>query len=363
MASVAIAFLPSNHGFQLPSDRAPRVLRLPPIAHTPSPLARTPTNQRAGRVLLAGLWGNNYGSSSAKDDGGDEETDDETNDESDETAKEQDDDSDNDRDAVAASSSYETAEALLPTDDLELVAATDSNSNANANANANANDTGLTNGSNSSVDGSSTAAKSLWVLLNEIGNNFKDMAQKATAKGSESDAQSKKIIYAAQGCVYYALFILYRTYRGFFVLLPATFLQVYRKMEDVMGTGNLSLDEIDNDDDVGKTTTTWRTKLTVSILSTVVTLSYVAGGLLKMTTRFLRTIAKTSDVSKSFEAAADEVVDFEGRISRVGKANGKDGVDLGVVNVNDNINDDSHVNSSAKDDSSVGNPGTSGLAP
>jgi hypothetical protein len=119
--------------------------------------------------------------------------------------------------------------------------------------------------------------KSLLVLVNEIGNNFRAMAQKSTKKGYESEDQFKKILHAAKACVYYSLFIVYRTYRGFFVLLPATFRQVYGKMEAAMNTGNLSLEEIGFDEsgkDVARNTSKWRTKVTVSILTSVVTISY-----------------------------------------------------------------------------------------
>jgi len=172
--------------------------------------------------------------------------------------------------------------------------------------------------------------KSLLTLVNEIGNNFKTMAQRSTAKGYECEDQYKKIIFAAKACVYYTLFIFYRSYRGFFVLLPATFQRVYRNMEAAMNTGNLSLDEIGfsrNGEDVTSSSSKWRTKFTVSILTSVVTISYVVGGVLKMASKFLRTIAKTSDVAKSFGAAADEVMDFEGRISRVGKVNGEEEIE------------------------------------
>ncbi len=92
-----------------------------------------------------------------------------------------------------------------------------------------------------------------------------------------------------------------------------------------MNTGNLSLDEIgfdENGKDVPSSTPKWRTKITVSILTSVITVSYIVGGVLKMASKFLRTIAKTSDVPKSFGAAADEVMNIEGRIGRVGKVNG-----------------------------------------
>merc|ERR1712003_18680 len=146
-------------------------------------------------------------------------------------------------------------------------------------------------------------------------------AQRSTAKGYQSEDQSRKILFAAKACTYYTLFMIYRAYRGFFVLLPATFRRVYQKMEIAMNTGNLSMEETDfaeNGNDI-TSKVKWRTKITVSILTTVITISYVVGGMLKMASEFFRTIARTSDVPKSFGAAADEVLNFEGRINRVGK--------------------------------------------
>ena len=171
-------------------------------------------------------------------------------------------------------------------------------------------------------DSTSNNNKSLLTLLNEVGEKFKTNAQKSTAKGIESKKQSTKILYAAKACLFYTLFISYRTYRGFFVLLPATVRQVYHQMEVVMNTGNL--DMIEKNDDTTDTTTTvkensWRTKITVSLLTSVVTVSYICGGVLKLISKFIRTMLKTSNVTKSFEAAADEMGNFEGRISRVGK--------------------------------------------
>ena len=170
-------------------------------------------------------------------------------------------------------------------------------------------------------DSTSNNNKSLLTLLNEVGEKFKTNAQKSTAKGIESKKQSTKILYAAKACLFYTLFISYRTYRGFFVLLPATVRQVYHQMEVVMNTGNL--DMIEKDDTTDTTTTvkenSWRTKITVSLLTSVVTVSYICGGVLKLISKFIRTMLKTSNVTKSFEAAADEMGNFEGRISRVGK--------------------------------------------
>jgi hypothetical protein len=183
-----------------------------------------------------------------------------------------------------------------------------------------------TNTEDISSSSSSSNNKSLLTLLNEVGEKFKTMAQKSTANGIKSKNQSTKILYAAKACLYYTLFIIYRTYRGFFVLLPATVRQVYHQMEVVMNTGNLDMID-ENDDDTTTDTVkknSWRTKITVSLLTSVVTVSYICGGVLKLVSKFVRTMFKTSNVTKSFEAAADEMGNFEGRISRVGKGKSND---------------------------------------
>jgi hypothetical protein len=165
----------------------------------------------------------------------------------------------------------------------------------------------------------------LIALINEIGQNFKPKAEKATANGYQADTQAKKIMYAIQASIYYSLFIVYRAYRGLFVLMPAVFRQVYQKMEAAMNSDNLSL--VDPTVDSSAATpekATWRTKITVSVLATVVTISYVLGGTIKMATRFVKSLTKSKSVPKSFEAAADEMVEYEGRISRIGKINGDD---------------------------------------
>jgi hypothetical protein len=174
--------------------------------------------------------------------------------------------------------------------------------------------------------------KSLITLLNEVGQNFKPLAQKATAKGYQAESQGKKILYAMQACIYYSLFILYRAYRGLFVLMPAVFRQVYQKMEAAMNSGNLSLETTgatNNNSSSNTEKATWRTKLTVSVLASVVTMSYVLGGTIQMLSKFVRTITKTSSVSKSFQAAAEGMEEYEEKISRVGKINGENDIKPG----------------------------------
>jgi hypothetical protein len=199
------------------------------------------------------------------------------------------------------------------------------------------NDSGSSKAAASLLSSSNTTTSSkspgLIALLNDVGQSFKPMAEKATAKGYQADKQVKKILYAVQACVCYSLFIIYRAYRGLFVLLPAVFRQVYQKMEAAMNSDDLSLDDPNNAMSSVTTTAapetkvTWRTKITVSVLATVVTVSYVLGGTLQMATKFFRTITKTSSVPKSFEAAADEMVDYEDRIRRIGKINGDEDIE------------------------------------
>lgn len=83
--------------------------------------------------------------------------------------------------------------------------------------------------------------------------------------------------------------------------------------------------------------TSWRTKITVSVLAGVVTVSYILGGTLQMATRFVKTLTKSSSVPKSFEAAADGMVDYEFKIGRIGNQINGEGleVDMDVDSIDD----------------------------
>jgi hypothetical protein len=177
--------------------------------------------------------------------------------------------------------------------------------------------------------------KSIVTFLDDLGQSFKPRAQQAEARCDQAETRSKKIMYTLQSCCYYLLFILYRGYRGFFVLLPAVFRRVYAKLEKTMNS-DLSLEDDTNTTATSDRPVSWRTKITVSLIATVVTISYVLGGALRVANLFFRTITKTNSVPKSFEAAANEFAEHEDRISRIidkdGDVNGKD-------NGNDNDNE------------------------
>jgi hypothetical protein len=176
-------------------------------------------------------------------------------------------------------------------------------------------------------------AQKLWLKVNDVGASFKPKAQEASSRGYVATTKSAQFGYGLKACLYYSLFILYRAYRGFFVLLPAVFREVYVRMEDAMKSSNMALIEAEeNELDVTgraedgssgvvyKPRQTWRTRLTVSVLAAVVTASYMIGGTVQMATNFIKTLTSSSSVPKSFEAAADGMVDYESKIGKIGGA-------------------------------------------
>jgi hypothetical protein len=180
--------------------------------------------------------------------------------------------------------------------------------------------TGVVPGEN---DGNSATprARSILQILDEAGQSLKPKAAKANEKANVAGKKGKKLLYILQTCFLYTLFIFYRAYRGVFVIVPAVFREVYRKMQNTVDnpfdptpTGSESSDR---DPQTGKVR--WRTRITVSLLASVVTVSYVLSGALRVLAKLLRTMTTTSDVSGSFAAAADEQEKNEFQIARLGK--------------------------------------------
>mmetsp|Transcript_26648 Transcript_26648/g.37552 ORF Transcript_26648/g.37552 Transcript_26648/m.37552 type:complete len:385 (-) Transcript_26648:201-1355(-) len=205
--------------------------------------------------------------------------------------------------------------------------------------------------------GSSTLSQSLFRKIDEAGQMLKPMALEAREKASSfKDDKVKTILYSVQSCILFTLFMTYRAYRGFFVLLPAVFRQVYAKLETVTTETN-PFDDDDDEDGIfdakaletvgedGSITTAvpqvpdkkskvrFRTAVTTSILAGVVTASYVLGGAIRVLTKFIKTFiasrkdsddsstVKQHSVSVSFEAAANEMLVNEDKISRFTEKN------------------------------------------
>jgi hypothetical protein len=166
--------------------------------------------------------------------------------------------------------------------------------------------------------------RTLLQTLDEAGQSLKPRAVKASAKASLMEKKGKKILYVLETCGLYSLFILYRAYRGFFVLLPAVFREVYSRMSTTVNSSPFDSTELEDSgdgyrQDINPETGNlrWRTRLTVSLLAMIVTASYVIGGAFRVLTMFARTITQTSSVSGSFAAAADEQESNEDKIMRM----------------------------------------------
>lgn len=114
----------------------------------------------------------------------------------------------------------------------------------------------------------------------------------STKESGDSSGKVQSILYRIQANILWMLYIIYRGYRGFFVILPAVFREVYRKLEesdlvvDVYGD-----DEVENGkeyavnanaDKKQKEPMRLRTRITISVLSGMLTLSYVVSGLLRV---------------------------------------------------------------------------------
>eukprot|EP00567_Pseudictyota_dubia_P018644 CAMPEP_0197434148 /NCGR_PEP_ID=MMETSP1175-20131217/1920_1 /TAXON_ID=1003142 /ORGANISM="Triceratium dubium, Strain CCMP147" /LENGTH=260 /DNA_ID=CAMNT_0042962761 /DNA_START=80 /DNA_END=862 /DNA_ORIENTATION=- len=167
--------------------------------------------------------------------------------------------------------------------------------------------------------------------IDSAGSKLKPMAIEAKEQSiAASDDRSKRILFTVKACVLFTLFALYRAYRGFFILLPAVFREVYAKMETAVQAPFVDEEELDqNNRDVDPSTGTvrFRTRFTVSVLSAIVAASYVVTGLWKVLMKFVKTITNTSSVKDSFEAAADEVLANEEKIKKMTKKrkiNGED---------------------------------------
>mmetsp|Transcript_6927 Transcript_6927/g.11463 ORF Transcript_6927/g.11463 Transcript_6927/m.11463 type:complete len:256 (+) Transcript_6927:179-946(+) len=171
------------------------------------------------------------------------------------------------------------------------------------------------------------SSKSIFRKIDDYGVALKPKAMEAKEKISTMTKPAKKFRYRLQSYALFSLFILYRSYRGFFVILPAIFREVYKKMEKTVESPFKDDDYILNDlgekKDVNPKTgkLRLRTTLTVSVLTGIVTLSYIVSGALRVLGRFVRTATRTSSASTSFLAAADEMESNEDKMMQLTNKN------------------------------------------
>ena len=203
-------------------------------------------------------------------------------------------------------------------------------------------------------------------------NNEKSInGEEDTATGGEDDKQRmkrtsnfKSILCRIQSNILWILYILYRGYRGFFVILPAVFREVYAQLNesdlvvDVYGDEEMEEKEYAVNANSSSSSSSsslqkeqmqqpmkLRTRITISILSFILTLSYVVSGALRVLGeyvprvtvilqslihnthiihnhylliivlgKFIKTFTNTASFESSFEAAAEEVIDNENKL-------------------------------------------------
>ncbi|KAL7492607.1 hypothetical protein ACHAWT_001910 [Skeletonema menzelii] len=180
----------------------------------------------------------------------------------------------------------------------------------------------------SSVSSSSDSAISFLQAVDNFGMNLKPLAIQAYEKSNvingESSNQSnntkqtslKSLFHRVKSNILWMMYIIYRGYRGFFVILPAVFREVYRQLEESDLVMDAYGDEVGDDGEVGeKKPLKLRTRITTSILSSILTMSYVVSGGLRVLGKFIQTFTNTTSVESSLEAAADEMADNEDKLA------------------------------------------------
>jgi len=172
-------------------------------------------------------------------------------------------------------------------------------------------------GGKSDIGGSMTFLEQ----IDQAGLKLKPMALEAKERSSGfPEDRPKRILYTLKSCTLFTSFMMFRAYRGFFVLLPAVFMRVYEQMEKSVYAPFVEEDELNKESrDVDPVTgkVRFRTRFTVSILSAFVTASYVVAGLWKVFVKFVGSLTSTSSFEDSFEAAADEVLKTEDKIKKI----------------------------------------------
>lgn len=184
---------------------------------------------------------------------------------------------------------------------------------------------GSSSAANPNKSTSSSSSSSLLRTIDEWGLGLKPKAVHANAKGTLSETRRGRFRYTLQSCALWTLFIVYRAYRGFFVIAPAVFRATFQKLQTVVDDApfddqyfSLSSSLSSSRGDVrNKTKAPWRTRLTVSVLAAIVTVSYLLGGALRVLRHLLQSSWSNRDVPRSLQAAASEQERNEAKLLRL----------------------------------------------
>lgn len=158
------------------------------------------------------------------------------------------------------------------------------------------------------------------LTFNANATSVSSTPESSVVNGDQVSSRVESLLYRAKSNIMWMLYIGYRGYRGFFVILPAVFREVYRQLEE----SDLVLDAYEDEDAQNGADDSseadqpmrMRTRLTISVLSMILTASYVVSGLMRVLGMFVKTFTRTTSVESSLEAAADEVVSNEELLRR-----------------------------------------------
>jgi hypothetical protein len=185
-------------------------------------------------------------------------------------------------------------------------------------------DSSSTGTSTPSSGTAATTTKSIFQMIDELAQQLKVAALQANAKaaiytttGTTTTASNNryslvftKYRYYAQACLYYTLFLIYRAYRGFFIILPAVFRETFRKLQNTIDDTPFEASETttatanaDNDTLSSEKPMSIRTRITISIISAFVLGTYVIGGAIRVTTSMVRSIMNGSNLIQSLQNA------------------------------------------------------------
>ena len=156
------------------------------------------------------------------------------------------------------------------------------------------------------------------LTFNTNATSVSSTPESSVVNGDQVTSRFESLLYRAKANMMWMLYIGYRGYRGFFVILPAVFREVYRQLQE----SDLVLDAYEDEgaqngaDDSSEVDqpVRLRTRLTISLLSMILTASYVVSGLMRVFGMFVKTFTRTTSVESSLEAAADEVVSNEEKL-------------------------------------------------
>jgi len=131
--------------------------------------------------------------------------------------------------------------------------------------------------------------------IHEVGGRCKSLA--VAAKNNISTASPPlKLFYALKLCFYAFFFIIYRAYRGFFVIIPAVFKEVQGKLTAGLIEAENELNA-DVDPSTGKLRTRSATLISIgaSIVTLIYTIKTVGKGFLMGIGKFIGLFGKKQD--------------------------------------------------------------------